>query len=195
MKERVAQLEHECEGLKAKQPFRLRNISADDTKVRFYTGFSSMAALMVCFNFLGPSVNTLNYWSSTSASGAPEHQIKSTKGRPRLLSPLEEFFLVLVRLRLGLFEQDLAYRFGISQSTVSRIFLIISHMPKVFKDKYPSTRVIIDATEKIVQQPAIPEMQQLTFSNYHNTYKGLITHLTLWCSYISVRFVSWQHFR
>ena len=113
---------------------------------------------------LGPSVNTLNYWSNTSASGAPEHQIKSTKGRPRLLSPLEEFFLVLVRLRLGLFEQDLAYRFGISQSTVSRIFntwinflflqfkqiplwppkaLIISHMPKVFKEKYPSTRFII----------------------------------------------------
>ena len=197
LKERVAQLEHECEGLKAKQPFRLRNISADDTKVRFYTGFSSMAALMVCFNFLGPSVNTLNYWSSTSASGAPEHQIKSTKGRPRLLSPLEEFFLVLVRLRLGLFEQDLAYRFGISQSTVSRIFntwinflflqfkqiplwppkaLIISHMPKVFKEKYPSTRVIIDATEIFVQQPAIPELQQLTFSNYknHNTYKGLV---------------------
>ena len=200
MKERVAQLEHECEGLKARQPFKLRNISADDIKVRFYTGFSSMAALMVCFNFFCAStffVNTLNYWCSTSASGAPEHQIKSTKGRPRLLSPLEEFFLVLVRLRLGLFEQDLAYRFGISQSTVSRIFytwinflflqfkqiplwppkaLIISHMPKVFKEKYPSTRVIIDATEIFVQQPAIPELQQLTFSNYkkHNTYKGLI---------------------
>ena len=49
-------------------------------------------------------------------------------------------------------------------------------MPKVFKEKYPSTRVIIDATEIFVQQPAIPELQQLTFSNYknHNTYKGLI---------------------
>ena len=53
LKERVAQLEHECEDLKVKQSFRLRNISADDIKVRFYTGFSSMAALMVCFNFWG----------------------------------------------------------------------------------------------------------------------------------------------
>ena len=34
---------------------------------------------------------------------------------------MEEFFLMLVRLWLGLMEQDLAYRFGISQSTVSRI--------------------------------------------------------------------------
>ena len=66
LKEIVVQLEHECKNLKAKQPFRLRNIGADDIKVKFYTGFSLMAALMVCFNFLGPSVKTLNYWSSRS---------------------------------------------------------------------------------------------------------------------------------
>ena len=49
-------------------------------------------------------------------------------------------------------------------------------MPKCFKEKYPQTRVIIDATEIFVEQPAIPELQQLTFSSYknHNTYKGLI---------------------
>ena len=110
---------------------------------------------------------------------------------------MEEFFLVLTRLRLGLCEQDIAYRFGISQSTVSRIFntwinllhlqfkeipiwppkaLILSNMPKVFKEKYPSTRVIIDATEIFIEKPAQPELQQLTFSNYknHNTYKRLI---------------------
>ena len=33
------------------------------------------------------------------------------------------FFLVLIRLRLGLMEQDLADRFEISQSTVSRIII------------------------------------------------------------------------
>ena len=53
---------------------------------------------------------------------------------------------------------------------------VASNIPRVFKDKYPSTRVIIDATEVYVEQPAIPELQQLTFSTYknHNTYKGLI---------------------
>ena len=179
--------EAECNLLKQ---FRVESISDNDQKVKFYTGFSTFAALMVCFNFLGPCVNKLAYRSTAAEE-------KSNKGRKRILSPLNEFFLLLVRLRLGLFEKDLAYRFGISQSSVSRILitwinfvylqlkqiplwppraLVLSNMPNTFKMKYPTTRVIIDATEIFVEQPALPELQQLTFSNYknHNTYKGLI---------------------
>jgi hypothetical protein len=102
----------------SKQAFRVENISDDDNKVKFYTGFSTFAALMVCFNFLGPSVNKLAYRSTYTVA-----EEKSKKGRTRTLSPLNEFFLLLVRLRLGLLEQDLAYRFGISQSSVSRILI------------------------------------------------------------------------
>ena len=49
-------------------------------------------------------------------------------------------------------------------------------MPRAFKIKYPSTRVIINATEIYIEKPNIPELQQLTFSSYknHNTYKDLI---------------------
>ena len=105
--------------------------------------------------------------------------------------------MVLIHLCLGLLEQDLAYRFTVSQSTVSRIVntwinfiysqfkqvplwtprdLTFLNMPKCFKERYPQTRVIIDVTEIFVQQPAHPELQQLTFSSYknHNMYKGLI---------------------
>ena len=48
-------------------------------------------------------------------------------------------------------------------------------MPQVFRERYPTTRVIIDATEVFIQQPVLPELQQLTFSTYknHNTYKGI----------------------
>lgn len=74
----------------------------------------------------------------------------------------------LLRLHLGLLEQDIAYRFQISQPTVSRIVctwinflyfklkeiplwppkeLVRMNMPKEFKEKYPTTSVIIDATE------------------------------------------------
>ena len=45
----------------------------------------------------------------------------SKRCRPRVLLPEDDFFLVLLRLRLGVMEQDLADRFEISQSTTSRI--------------------------------------------------------------------------
>ena len=196
LKEKLKQSEQECEVEIENQRFQTSHISGNDAKVRFYTGFSTFSALLVCFNFLGPAVNRLKCWSSTS-SRDEKTRLKSGKGRKRNIPPLEEFFLLFVRLRLGLFERDLAYRFSISQSTVSRIIntwinllylqfkqiplrpskaIVTSNMPRVFKNKYPSTRVIIDATEVYVEQPAIPELQQLTFSTYknHNTYKGLI---------------------
>ena len=41
---------------------------------------------------------------------------------------------------------------------------------------YPSTRVILDATEIRVEKPSLPKLQQATFSNYKNTntYKVLV---------------------
>ena len=104
---------------------------------------------------------------------------------------------MLCRLRLGLYEQDLAYRFGVSQTTVSRVCstwinlcyckfkevpiwpsrsIIDCNMPLIFQDLYPSTRCIIDATEVFIQKPQNPSAQQLTFSSYknRNTFKALV---------------------
>ena len=176
-----------------KQQFRLSNIKDDDSKVQFYTGFTSYGALQALFSFLGPSVESLCYSKLDSNS----QREKRKRCRPRILPPIEEFFVTLVRLRLGLMEQDLAFRFCISQSTVSRIIvtwinllyikmkeiplwmpkgLVQATMPEQFKRCYPTTRVIIDATEIYVEQPKLPELQQITFSNYKNdnTYKGLV---------------------
>jgi len=49
-------------------------------------------------------------------------------------------------------------------------------MPKCFQELYPATRVIVDATEVFVKIPALPEIQQMTFSSYknHNTFKALV---------------------
>ena len=54
--------------------------------------------------------------------------------------------------------------------------LVQANMPKSFKEKYPKTRVIIDATEIYVDQQMLPDIQQMTFFNYKNsnTFKALI---------------------
>ena len=79
-----------------------------------------------------------------------------------------EIFLVLMRLRLKLREEDIAHIVGLSVSHISRIYiawfdflhasfrqfpiwpsrlLIDEQMPRSFKQKYPTTRVMIDCTE------------------------------------------------
>ena len=49
------------------------------------------------------------------------HSKLSYKPVPQALQPIDELFLVLVRLRFGLLEQGLAHRFNIGIATVSRI--------------------------------------------------------------------------
>lgn len=171
-------------------PFCIELIADNTGLVHFYTGFDNYDTLMICYNFLGPCVHHLSYW------GKGRRLAEDSRGAPRLLSPMNEFFLVLCRLRLGLLEQDLALRFGISQPTVSRICItwinlmyskfrevtiwptrdhVNATMPSCFTD-YPTTRVVIDATEIFIEQPSSPMAQQLTFSSYknHNTFKALI---------------------
>ena len=113
------------------------------------------------------------------------------------MQPTDELFPVLIRLRLGLLEQDLAHRFNIGIATVSHIFVtwikflnqqlrplvtwpsradIDAHMPAQFKEFYPSTHVIIDCTEVFTEVPSSMSVQSLTYFSYkhNNTFKGLV---------------------
>ncbi len=95
---------------------------------------------MTCYEFLGPAVHSLMYDANM---GVLECETSKCY-RPRALSPENEFFLVLIRLHLGLMEQDLADCFEISQSTVSRIiitwinflFLKLKEIPIIFIHPY-----------------------------------------------------------
>ena len=104
---------------------RISSVEYDDKMIQFYTGFTSYKLLKACFDFLGPAVENLNYWGqvkdveSNNDTFDGSDKSSQSKGRHRTLCPIDEFFLVMIRLRLGLLEKDLAYRFGISQSTVS----------------------------------------------------------------------------
>ena len=174
------------------------SIKHDDKQIHYYTGFSSYRIFKACFDFLGPAASNLTYWDPGKVAETGDKFDTTTKGyskgRNRKCSPINEFFMVLVQLRLGLFERDLGYRFGVSQSTVSRILInfiylqlqsiplwlsramINADMPDCFRTMYPSTRVILDATEIRVEKPSLPQLQQVIFSNYKNTntYKVLV---------------------
>lgn len=124
-------------------------------------------------------------------------QRNDKQGRRRKLKPFQEFFMVMCRLRRGFALQHLSHLFGVATSTVSRIFtawvnfmylkfaqiniwpsreVITTTMPEVFKDKHPSTRVIIDCTEIKCEMPSSLLLNTELFSSYknHTTLEGLI---------------------
>ena len=67
-------------------------------------------------------MNNLTYWGSSSAASCNNAEMGDSKPGPsRKLAPEDELLLVLTRLRVGMLEQDLAVRFQLSQSHVSRM--------------------------------------------------------------------------
>lgn len=147
-----------------------------DEKIRFYTGLPSWEILMVAF----------------------EHVAKYITRRTQSLNRFQEFAMVLIKLRLNVPFQDLAYRFVVSISTVSRIFSswmvvmdarlapLISWpdrerlwrtMPMSFQYAFgKQVTVIIDCFEVFIERPTNLLARAQTFSNYkhHNTIKILI---------------------
>ncbi|XP_028394502.1 uncharacterized protein LOC114518698 [Dendronephthya gigantea] len=152
--------------------FRLERFIGSDNDFRFYTGFPNYSSFKAFYGYLSPACEHLVYHGSNTAPITSASQTKC--GKQRSMSPEQELFLVLTRLRLGLLLQDIAHRFNISTSSVSRIFktwipfmhqrlrtlpicpsrkFIQDNMPSCFKHVYPNTRVIIDCTEFFIETP------------------------------------------
>ena len=114
-----------------------------------------------------------------------------------MLDPIDQLFLTLVKLKLNLKLKDLAFRFGISPSVVSRYintwicFLyhhlketdwtpsvnqVISILPHSLKKLYPNSFAIIDGSEIFLETPSDLCMQSSTWSQYkhHNTAEFLV---------------------
>ena len=191
---RIEFLEAENESLKKNQRitsphFRIELIQHDDRLVHFYTGFISFAVYLAFFDFLGEVVYHLNYWGSKAGS--------RTRKRVQKLNPMNQLFVLLVKLRLNLKTEDLAFRFSLSPSQISRyittwICFLYHHlkeldwmptvqqvagtMPSAFKEKFPNTYAIIDASEIFIETPSDLHMQSSTWSQYkhHNTTKFLV---------------------
>ena len=146
-----------------------------DAKVRSYAGLPSYEVLMVVF----------------------EHVASHVSRQTQNLSRFREFVMVLIKLRLNVPLQDLAYRFVVSVTTVSRIFsywivvmdvrlkFMISWpvreqlwqtMPMCFQYAFGKEVVVIDCFEVFIERPSYLLARAQTFSLYkhHNTFKVLV---------------------
>lgn len=82
------------------RPFCEEEFRNDDKRVKFYTGLPSLDTLKVIFLRIVPFVTR----------------------KPQHLTPFQEFVMTLMKLRLNMPLEDLAYRFNVSVSTGSRTF-------------------------------------------------------------------------
>ena len=165
-----------------------REFFDSDSKVLFYTGLPSLEILNVVFEHVSPHVTR----------------------KTLLLDRFQEFVIVLMKHRLNMPLQDLAYRFKVSHCTVSRIFsswLVVMDirlfpliswpereqlwrtMPQCFMYSFgKKVTVVIDCFELFIEKPTNLLAKAQTFSSYkhHNTIKllvGITTRGTV--SYVS----------
>ncbi|XP_065642488.1 uncharacterized protein LOC136074115 [Hydra vulgaris] len=106
--------------VKLKQKFSWRLVN-NDKRMNFYTGISSIAIFNVIFGLLKPFLPSIRYWRGPKHSRSKVKQLKSIS-KCKLLSHKEEFLMTLMRLRLGLLNEDIADRFDISKALCSNIF-------------------------------------------------------------------------
>jgi hypothetical protein len=165
---------HEVEMCGSAQNFGMSSLVNDDDRCKFYTGLP-YSMIMIVYKFLSPHV----------------------KKSATRIKRLDEMFIVFVKLRLNLLNEDIGYRFGISGATVSRIFhkwlnvmydklstlicwpdrdSVRQTLPVVFHEKYTDLVCIIDCTEIFIERPFGLHARACTYSNYkkHNTVKYLL---------------------
>jgi hypothetical protein len=161
--------------------YSIHNFENDEAAVHFYTGLETYMKFFFILNTLGPAAFCLKYVYHTVVN----------------VSVPDQFFIVLIKLRRHTTNFELSRMFGIAESVVANIFvtwiifmykqwnelniwpskdLVKYFAPSSFKRHYPSTRVIIDATECPIKKPKNPTAQQATFSTYknRNTVKVLV---------------------
>ncbi|KAL2095581.1 hypothetical protein ACEWY4_007729 [Coilia grayii] len=177
--------------------FSVSRFQCNDNQMSFFTGFIDYATFEAVYKALQPTATSMVGWSQAQRLKQIDEQVIRRAFNIPKLATIDQFFLFLCRLRQGFAEEDLAMRFGVSQSTVSRIcvtwanylyFMLGSlliwpskatvdeSMPTCFWNTYPDTRVILDCTEIYVQTPSSKVLNSEIYSHYKGnpTFKGLI---------------------
>ena len=172
-----------------------------DAEMNFDTGIQTKEVFSVIFILYKPYLPNIVHWISPA-----KHRVTSTKKKKhsiikssKKLTQREEFLLTLMRLCLGILNEDLADIFCISPALCSRTLTtwirllhqlfgnalvvwlpreaIRQNLPNVFrKARYSSCRVILDCAEVFIERSKSLGNQAYTWSDYkhHNTIKFLV---------------------
>ena len=195
----------------AQPDFTFENI-ATAGMVTFYTGLPDPETFKFLHDHLRPKAQIMNYWKGVSQvekerpkeassqwlaemlkTAGPQLPPKK-RGPHRKLDLEQELLLTLMRLRLGLLVDDLAFRFKVSRSLITQIFAtwvrflakelswlimwpskgqVQLELPDCFRRMYPKVRCIIDCTEVFTETPSALDVQAALWSTYkhHSTLK------------------------
>jgi hypothetical protein len=138
--------------------------------IKFYTGFDNYEHFLYVYRCPGPAAEELKYKS-------------------KALDTMNEFFLCILKLCQDKEDMELGFLFGVLRVTAGRVFntwlnliyfqlkqvqiflpkeTVSAYMPEDFKQKFPNTRIILDATEIKIQKPSNVRDQRSTWSSYKN---------------------------
>ena len=165
--------------------------------MKFYTGIQTIAIFHVIFNLIKPCLSSMIYWRGSKTVSPSKHSSHKKRFK-QILPHKDQLLMVLMRLRLGLLNEDLSDRFLISPSLCSNIFItwikmlaslfgktlvtwlprdvVKNNLPEGFKQISPKTQCIIDCTEVFIERSKSLNVQASTWSDYkkHNTVKFLV---------------------
>ncbi|XP_028410619.1 uncharacterized protein LOC114533309 [Dendronephthya gigantea] len=188
----------EYRNLKKKKNLRSRclilaQLKHDDSSFQFWTGFPNYGSFSALFQYLECALVNKRNWRGSDLL-RKVNVTERKRGAPSKLSLEEEFFMVLIRLRLGLTLTDLASRFMLSEGNISKIFTTwinlmyfelkdLCQMPESLDEgkakhfsNFPNVKIIIDCTEIFTEKPSSLQACKEIYSNYkgHTTFKFLV---------------------
>lgn len=194
LQEKVTSLEKDNLKLRERM-ITLDDIQRSEKLCSFYTGFPNYGTFKALFDYLKDAAATKRNWrgGETANKSHFSDRFQRKPGPDSKLTLEEEFLIVMIRLKVGLFQKDLALRFGLSEATISRVFTSwINLMYIELKDlcempdcessekakqfgRFPMVRVILDCTEIYTEKPSL-QPNKAIYSHYksHNTFKYLV---------------------
>jgi hypothetical protein len=181
------------------QRFGVERFQNNNDAFNSFTGFKSYDLFRMVYNAIEPhAINMIRYSQMQRfVEGRCKTTSDSCDSNDVSLCLIDQFFLFLNKVRVGNFDFDLADKFNISVSTVSRIVITWANflytilgkdriwpsrakiqkcMPSDFRKHFPNTRVILDCTEIYTQNPSSLVLKSKLYSNYksRSTFKSLV---------------------